>query len=181
MGLNVVAEPAPTTIVQQPATAPSPPAINELLQVKVGNIARQGNECKVELVSWEKVEEGRANFKKKDGEDPPYAERPTREHITIFLALLTHLASIYVDFAIFVPRGDRALQDRLFDAMLISGAGILTKVRLHGPPSNVEWLACYKRFWTLCLMYDVIDNGLLKNICRENPPVHRGFSRLLGA
>ena len=69
MGLNIHIDPvAPTTtIIQQAPAAPAPPVINELLQVKVGNIARQGNESKVELVSWEKVEQGRANFKKKDG------------------------------------------------------------------------------------------------------------------
>ena len=80
------------------------------------------------------------------------------------------LSSIFVDFAIFVPYGDRALQDRLFDAMAISGAGVLVKMRLHGPPSYIEWLPCYKIFWTLCIMYNVIDNGFLK---RHAEKIHK--------
>ena len=128
----------------------------------MGDIARQGNDSKVQLVSWEVVEEGRARYRKVDGADPPYAERPTREQITILWALLQHLTSMFVDFAIFVPWGDRALQDRLFDSCVISGAGVLVKMKLHGPPSFVEWLACYKIFRSLCLVYNVIDNGFLK-------------------
>ena len=169
MGLNVPAQPG-TTIINQasPSTAlAAPPVIDDLLTVKVGDIARQGNESKVQLCSWEVVDEGRKRYFKSEGDDPPYAEQPTHAQITIFLALLTKLASIFVDFAIFVPYGDRALQDRLFDAMAFSGAGLLTKMRLHGPPSYTEWLACYKIFWALCIMYNVIDNGPLKRYAEK--------------
>ena len=109
MGLKTYTEPAAptTTIIQQaPPSTPTPPVINELLQVKVGNISHQGNESKVELVSWEKVEEGRANFRRKYGADPPCSEQPTREQVTIFLALLMHLPSICIDVPIFVPWGN---------------------------------------------------------------------------
>ena len=164
VGLNIPPQGAtsttPPSATNITVTAPPPP--DDLMMVKVGNIGRQANESKVDLISLEKVREGKQRYKKKEGVDPPRAERPTREQITIFLALMLKLSSIYLDVAIFVPFGDRALQERAFDTMVFGPSGVWTKIRLHGPPNYGEWLACYKALWVLCLMYDVIDNGFLK-------------------
>ena len=108
------------------------------------------------------MQQGRARYLEREGGDPPYAEAPTREQITVFLARLRRLITIFLDFAVFVPYGDRALQARLFDAMAFNMAGQYCKVRLNGPPSFKGWLACFKVFWTLCLMYDVVENARLK-------------------
>lgn len=160
MGMVEVAQ-APATAAPA-TTAPIADTSDELLTVKVSEVGMQTSDAKVQLVSMAEVKEGRDRYFQAEGGRPPHSETPTREQITVFLARLRKLILIYLDFAVFVPYGERALQARFFDAMAFNLAGQLVKVRLHGPPSFKEWLACYKVFWTLCIMYEVVRNARLK-------------------
>ena len=133
MGMTTIPEHVLTPPTTQAATTVT--AQGELMTVKVADVGLQTSGVKLTLIDDATAQQGRVRYLESEGGDPPYAEAPTREQITVFLARLRRLITISLDFAVFVPYGDRALQARFFDAMAFNMAGQLCKVRLNGPPS----------------------------------------------
>ena len=113
---------------------------------------------------------------KKEGADPENIESPARQQATAFLAIIDETDSIYLDFAVFGPHGDRLIKARRFDALVQGVDGTFHKVELLGPSSYREWLLAYRVFRTLCIMFDVICPAFLDRYARwvqqladENP------------
>ena len=135
--------------------------VDSLGTVKLDQVALQGSEAKVKLVSLERMREGRRRYRKREGSYPTKVESPTREQVSAFLAILEETDSIYLDFAVFGPHGDRLIKQRRFDALIQAADGTFKKVELLGPATYREWLLIYRVFRTLCIMYDVIVPAFL--------------------
>ena len=80
---------------------------------------------------------------------------------------------IYLDYAICVPHGERALMRRHFSARCLTVANMLEIMEVYGPLDIDEWLACHEVFTTMCIGWDAISGGWLraygKNMSQTQP------------
>ena len=76
---------------------------DDLNTVKLGNVAIQGSESKVTLITVADMRAGKENYKTREGAYPTKMEMPTREQASAFLALLRERESVFLDFAVFGP------------------------------------------------------------------------------
>ena len=105
-----------------------------MLQVAVNDVARQGSEAKVTRMSNKEFQDARENYRKKEGDYPPYGQQPRIEQCTVFMMLIIKHCVLYMDFAIWVPNGDRALVRRHFTSRQLDSKGNFTYVEVYGPP-----------------------------------------------
>ena len=155
-----------TTIVQAPAAQAADP----LTTVNIMDVYLQGPEpCRVPLMPNSDYQGGLDRYKEVEGREPPLDRRPTIEQATAFLAVLAKRNSIYADYAILVPHGDRALMRRHFTSRVLNSNGDYQIVEVYGPPSFREWLECHRVWETLCIMFNTMPGG----------PV-RGYSEMVG-
>ena len=162
-------EPAPAASAYPPTFAPNiivqpPPAKEEpdpMLQVAVNDVARQGSEAKVTRMSNTEFQDARENYRKKEGDYPPYGQQPTIEQCTVFMMFIIKHCVLYMDFAIWVPNGDRALMRRHFTSRQLDSKGNFTYVEVYGPPNFREWTACWRVFAAACIMFDIVSSGML--------------------
>ena len=134
---------------------------DDLTAVKLSEVVLQGCDIKVPMIDLKAMREANARFVKKEGAKPLKEEKPTREQATGFLAPLKVRESIFLDFAVFGPHGDRLLKQRRFDALVHGPDGILREIETFGQSFYREWEAIYRVFRTLCIGHDVIDNAWL--------------------
>ena len=162
-------EPAPAQAAYPPTFSPNiivqaPPPREEpdpMLQVAVNDVARQGSEAKVTRMSNKEFQDAREFYKKREGDYPPYGQQPTIEQCTVFLMFIIKHCVLYMDFAIWVPNGDRALMRRHFTSRQLDAKGNFTYIEVYGPPNFREWTACWRVFVAACLMFDIVSSGML--------------------
>ena len=117
---------------------------------------------KVRRRSDEEFRAARKVYRASEGDDPAKDEAPTIEQATAFMALMKKFKSIAVDFAIFVPHGDRSLMRRHSTSRVFDSTGRWTYVEVYGPPTFQDWLACWRAFTVLCIMFRVVSSGRLR-------------------
>ena len=152
-------QPAPSQVVVQ---AVAPPEVDQTTMVNLNDVVRQGSEMKVPLISNEEFQAARKVYRAKEGDYPEAGEQPTIEQCSAFLALMRKFQKIGVDFAIFVPHGDRFMQKRHFTSRQLDSAGNFTYVEVYGPPNFKEWMLCWRVFTVLCIMFNVVSPGRLR-------------------
>ena len=119
--------PTPPQVVVQ---AVAPPEVDPTELVNLNDVVRQGSEMKVPRMSEEDFQAARKVYRAAEGEYPEAGEQPTIEQCSAFLALMKKFKSIGVDFAIFVPHGDRFMQKRHFTSRQLDSAGHFTHVEV---------------------------------------------------
>ena len=152
----------------------------DLSVVKLGEVVLQGSESKVRLISEADMRAAKEVFKKREGAYPLNTDMPTIEQASASLALVFVKNSIYVDFAVFGPHGDRLIKRVRFEAMVVGPDGKLQRVELLGPASYREWYLSFRVFRTLCIMFDIIATAILDRYCDTNSRAGRRISRGMG-
>ena len=120
-----------------------------LTSVNTMDVYLQGPEpCRVPLMPNADYQSGIDGYKEVEGREPPLDRRPTIEQATAFLAVLAKRNSVYADYAILVPHGDRALTRRRFTSRVLNSNGDYKIMEARGPlPSVSGWsvIGCGKR------------------------------------
>ena len=130
----------------------------------------QGTEpIKIKIMPESEFQAGLDRYKKVEGLDCPDDKRPTIEQASAFLEVLRKKGSIYGDYAILVPHGDRALMRRHFTSRVMTSTGEFQTMEVYGPPTYRDWLECHCISTSLTTMFDVVPGG----------PV-RGYGELVG-
>ena len=140
----------PTTVVDE-----------DLSVVKLGEVVLQGSESKVKLISEADLRAATLVYKKREGAYPEKEDLPTLEQASAFLALIFVKNSVYVDFAVFGPHGDRLIKRVGFEAMAIGPDGKMQRVEMLGPASYREWYLSFRVFRTLCIMFELVSPARL--------------------
>ena len=92
---------------------------------------------------------------------PPEEEDPTLEQLSALQKrLVTQDTAPYVDFAIFVPFGQRALKASKFHTYTLTATGYVTK-DLPGPANFTQWRTCYRLLKTALIMLDAVGLAAL--------------------
>ena len=89
-------------------------------------------------MSNKEFQDARDNYRKKEGDYPPYGQQPTIEQCTVFMMFIIKHCVLYMDFAIWVPNGDRALMRRHFTSRQLDSKGNFTYVEVYGPRTFVN-------------------------------------------
>ena len=165
--------PQPTVITSGPASSSTQPIVvhaivpaqekeDQTQVVYLIDVVKQGCDIKVPRMSDEEFRAARKVYKKAEGDWPAIGESPTIEQASAFIALMTKFRNIAVDFAIFVPHGDRALMRRHFTSRVMDSRGRWSYVETCGPPNLMEWMARWRVFTCLCIMLKVVSAGKLR-------------------
>ena len=87
---------------------------------------------------------------------PPEEEDPTLEQLSALQRrLTTQDTAPYVDFAIYVPYGHRALKASKFRTYVLTSTGYTTK-ELPGPATFSQWRTCFRLLRTSLIMLDAV-------------------------
>ena len=85
---------------------------------------------------------------------PPEEEDPTIEQLSALQKrITTQETAPYVDFAIYVPFGHRALKASKFRTYVLTSTGYATK-ELPSPATYNQWRICYRLLRTSLIMLD---------------------------
>ena len=103
-------------------------------------------------------QDGLDRYKRVEGIECPVEKRPTIEQASAFLEVLRKKDSIYGDYAILVPHGDRALMRRHFTSRVMTSTGEWQTMEVYGPPCYKDWLDCHHIFTSLiiCSMWFLV-------------------------
>ena len=92
---------------------------------------------------------------------PPEEEDPTLEQLSALQRrLTTQDTAPYVDFAIYVPYGHRALKASKFRTYVLTSTGYTTK-ELPGPATFSQWRTCFRLLRTSLIMLDAVGLAAL--------------------
>ena len=115
--------------------------------------------CKVKIMSDADYQAGLARYKRVEGIECPDGRRPTIEQASAFLEVLKKKDSIYGDYAILVPHGDRALMRRRFTSRVMTSTGEFQVIEVYGPPTYRDWIECHRVWEALAICFDVSPGG----------------------
>ena len=140
---------APATPPMITVTAPG----TELTATSAGAVALNGTVTQVGQVLTKmlpRVERDRlaANYKRRTGGDPAPEADLTPEQCTAFDLLIKEDETISVDFAVWVPFGNRLLKGRAIEGTRPGPNNTQIPIALYGPPDLHEWRRCYRMFRT---------------------------------
>ena len=116
--MQVVKPPEParpvdkTTIIEHHTDKKDDPpgGFDALTTVDVMSVYLQGAEpCRIKIMPRSDYQAGLDRYKEVEGIECPYDRRPTIEQCSAFLEVLKKKDSIYGDYAILMPHGDRGL------------------------------------------------------------------------
>lgn len=94
---------------------------------------------------------------------PQEEEEPTMEQLSgVLRRVQIQDTAPYVDFAIFVPYGSKALRASKFRNYTLTANGYVTK-DLPGPSGFIQWRACYRILRTTLIMLDAVSLAALHN------------------
>ena len=116
--------------------------------VALNECARQGTEVKVPRMADDDYQAALKVYKAAEGDFPARGECPTIDQCSAFLAIMRKYRSIMVDFAIFVPNGDRAKMRRHFTHRVLDANGCFTFVEVYAPPTSTN--GCCAGVCSLC-------------------------------
>ena len=93
---------------------------------------------------------------------PPEEEDPTLEQLSALSKRIEiQDTAPYVDFAIFVPYGQKALKASKFRSFVLTASGYIAK-ELPGPANFAQWRTCYRLLKTALLMLDAVGLASLQ-------------------
>jgi hypothetical protein len=93
---------------------------------------------------------------------PPEEEDPTLEQLSALQKRIEKQDTApFVDFAIYVPFGQRALKASKFRTFVLTSSGYVTK-ELPGPANFNQWRTCYRLLKTSLLMLDAVGLAALQ-------------------
>ena len=123
-------------------------------KLKLSSILDQSDDTEFAVQSEEMRAKWYSQYVMTVGGLPPEEEDPSLEQLS---ALQKRVAvqdtAPFVDFAVFVPYGQRALKAARFRTYVLTGSGYVTK-ELPGPGNFVQWRTCYRLLKTALLMLD---------------------------
>ena len=107
---------------------------------------------------------------------PQEEEEPTMEQLSgVQRRLQVQDTAPYVDFAIFVPYGSKALRASKFRNYTLTSSGYTTK-DLPGPSGFIQWRACFRILRTTLIMLDAVSLAALHNYEAHVERLTRTFS-----
>ena len=107
---------------------------------------------------------------------PQEEEEPTMEQLSgVQRRLQVQDTAPYVDFAIFVPYGSKALRASKFRNYTLTASGYTTK-DLPGPSGFIQWRACFRILRTTLIMLDAVSLAALHNYEAHVERLTRTFS-----
>ena len=124
-------------------------------------VAIQGSKAVVKSMTEEEYIAYKAVVRNRGGDDPPHEAEVSKDQLSALRYLNQKEKSIHVDFAIWMPYGDRNQGRRKFLGMIIAPDGVLKSVEVFGPSNFREWLGSYTVFRTGCLALKLISPARL--------------------
>mgnify|MGYP001143614452 CR=1 FL=1 len=153
---------ATTTSPQTPPVITVTPSSTELSATSAGAVALNGTVTQVGQVLTKmlpRIERDRlsAEYRRRTGGDPAPEADLTPEQCTAFNLLIKEDETIAVDFAVWVPYGNRLLKKRAIEGTRPGPNNTHIPIALYGPPDLHEWRRCYRMFRTGSLQQGAID------------------------
>ena len=137
-------------------TKVQPSGLGSERKLKMTQILDQGDDGEFIVENEESRAKGYQQYLSTVGSWPPEEEDPTLEQLS---ALQRRIAvqdtAPYVDFALFVPFGHRALKASKFRTYVLTASGYVTK-ELPGPSNFVQWRTCYRLLRSALIMLDAV-------------------------
>jgi hypothetical protein len=131
-------------------------------------IAVQERSDETPVMAFEEVERARkAYLSKMHTKVIPMDDAPTAEQLSVLAVILAERCSPYVDFAVFGPFGNRVRKAMSHKGLVFGPNGTLIMEEFRGPPSIVEWNACWRDFQTAMIMLDAADHPQLEAYSRH--------------
>lgn len=128
-----------------------------------------------ELISKEEEDELHAVFEERTEGPCHKAERPTIMQLSAFKCLLLADLSVYADFAIFGPHGNRIYKKLVMAGLIPAGVGEFRRVELRGPPNITVWTACFMVMRSAYIMWRIASMNALDRYLHKIWQLHRDY------
>ena len=151
---------APPNITPDSAAEAKKDPEDKPLKFKMDMVAVQGDETEVSIMSDEDYFAARLVYRKKEGNDPPHDQEVNQMQMTAF-RIIIRAGGFYLDFAIWLPYGDRNQARRKFNGLIQAPNGKYIYVEMYGPGSFREWSASWKLKRVACLSLQVCSPARL--------------------
>ena len=140
--------------MQAAAKAPSSPTSTTERKMKMTQILDQGDDVEFVVQGGDARAAWYQQYVATVGGWPPEEEDPTLEQLSaLHRRISIQDTAPYVDFAIYVPFGHRALKASRFRTYVLTSTGYTTK-ELPGPATFTQWRTCFRLFRTSLIMLD---------------------------
>ena len=140
--------------MQAAAKAPSSPTSTTERKMKMTQILDQGDDGEFVVQGEDARAAWYQQYVATVGDWPPEEEDPTLEQLSaLHRRISIQDTAPYVDFAIYVAFGHRALKASQFRTYVLTSTGYTTK-ELPGPATFTQWRTCFRLFRTSLIMLD---------------------------
>jgi hypothetical protein len=131
-------------------------------------IAVQERSDETAVMPFEEVEKARKSYLlTMHTKTIPMEDSPSAEQLSVLAVILAEQCAPYVDFAIFGPFGGRVRKAMSHKGLVFGANGTLVMEEFRGPPSIVEWMACWRVFQTAMIMLKAADHPQLEAYARH--------------
>ena len=150
---------APLALLPPPPTALVPASS----KIKLGLVARQGDDTEVTIVDDSVMSAGTARWEHifGVGKRPNPDAEATDTQITCLKFMVDAGQAPTVDFALWGPHGHRMERKFRLSGVVFDKDGHLRTVEIAGPPTLAVWLLSWEVFVTACVMLNIFDLGTL--------------------
>ena len=182
-GILGVAAPAsrppatPTTTTEAPAPSQSKTTADTL---QLSEVIIQTSKAEVRMLAVSEINKARRRYRLVMGINPPEEEQVTREQLSALNTVIKELDSIFADFGVWVPFWTRLANKRRFMDRIIDESGTFRVVEILGPPNFDSWEACFQTFITSCIMFELVDHGVLLRYVKQIRNYVRQYPRCWG-